>query len=149
MIAHLHGTIPLSQDGMSHPDSFFGNYWDDLWVQGHLLSPDVVNDSLLAVSHMSLSGHSPTLSLTGGRAEDPLAKTKQRPRARLEAVDLRVIILAVAFLLLWPLKAISGELAKEGYPLINRVITKKPTASCQHLHQTNVTGVVNSDQKCI
>lgn len=88
-------------------------------------------------------------TLTGGRAEDPLAKTKQRPRARLEAVDLRVIILAVAFLLLWPLKAISGELAKEGYPLINRVITKKPTASCQHLHQTNVTGVVNSDQKCI
>src|SRR5258708_37197536 len=51
MIAHVHITIPLRQDSMGYPDGFFGNWWDDLWVQGHLFSPDWVNDSLLSVSH--------------------------------------------------------------------------------------------------
>jgi hypothetical protein len=44
------------------------------------------------------------------------------------------MILARAFFLLWLLKLIPGELVKEEHPLINRVIAKKPTASCQNLH---------------
>jgi hypothetical protein len=40
---------------------------------------------------------------------------------------------ARALFLLWLLKLIPGELVKEEHPLINRVIAKKPTASCQNL----------------
>src|SRR5437763_772613 len=45
-----------------------------------------------------------------------------------EVVGVSPIILAKAVFLLWLLEAISGELVKEAYPLINRVIAKKSAA---------------------
>jgi hypothetical protein len=50
-----------------------------------------------------------------------------------EAVDFQAVILARVFLLLWLRKRNFSENDQGKDPLINRVITKKSTASCQNL----------------
>jgi len=61
-----------------------------------------------------------------------LAKMNQHQRGECKCwnkvVGVLPIILARAFFLLWLLKPISRELAKEECPLISRVIAKKSTA---------------------
>jgi hypothetical protein len=56
-----------------------------------------------------------------------------------EAVDFQAVILARVFLLLWLRKRNFSENDQGKDPLINRVITKKSTASCQNLHPIILT----------